>query len=126
VQMMSVRGAGVWRMALGSGLAVIYTIVVLTNLLGCLWLFTGRKAALDQGWLAQTYSAICLLLVSDVLPACALGQGARLTLVTFGAVRIAAIEACMRAGPRADVARFAPWETNAARACRLPGKSCSC
>ena len=57
MQMMSVRGAGVWRMAAGSAAAVAYTIVVLTNLLGCLWLFLGRNETADQGWLAQTYSA---------------------------------------------------------------------
>ena len=57
MQMMSVRGAGVWRMAAGSAAAVAYTIVVLTNLLGCLWLFLGRNETADEGWLAQSYSA---------------------------------------------------------------------
>ena len=57
ILMMSVKGAGVWRMTLGSTMTVIYTIIALCNFLGCIWLFTGRKQDPGQGWLGQSYSA---------------------------------------------------------------------
>ena len=57
ILMMSVRGANVWRMTVGATVSVVYTIVVLTNFLGCLWLFLGKRQSPGEGWLGQTYSA---------------------------------------------------------------------
>lgn len=52
------RAAGMWRMVAGSAATLIYTVVMLTNFLSCLWLLLGRREAPVDGWLTQNYRAL--------------------------------------------------------------------